>query len=748
MLGPATRQLAAVACGCVALGLAVERGSGAPGGAAAFRARTVQGQESRPGTLVGTVRGADDLPLAGVQVSAKAAGTTITTTVFTDEQGRYFFPAMRAGEYRAWAQAVGFARAPAAVMIVPGGQKRQAFTLNALRTFDELAPQLSESEWIAALPEDTREQRRMKEILRVNCGMCHSIASVLQHRFDERGWLNMIDAMIRFNRPSRRPTVEFHREELAAYLAAVRGPASPPLDIARHPRPTGEAARVVFTQYDIPLKNEPDGLVVMDGNDWSAGRATHHGYLNHDVVIDLEGYAWLTAFPPPDPGLYKLDPATGQVSWYAIPSDDGQGMRWTHGIVPHPNGRIYFTALTALGEVDPATHAFRFFRPPPGTGGGVAQDLDTDPQGGVWATTRGGAYRFDPTTREWGYFPSPTTPDGGTYGVAADIDGNGWWAQFAGDRVGMGDPTTGRTYEVALRPPWMADTEDTTTARDREFYESIGALTWGGINMVPGAQAPRRMGTDKFGDALWVANFQGENLARIDIRTRDATYYRLPIRSHPYRVTADKNHNAWTSSMGDDWLLRLNPDTTEWTMFQLPVLNCDSRYLWIDHGRDELWVPCARTSQAIRMQFRTADELRALADGAMPDAPVVPAPPAAPPDAGPVAQPPPGEVAVTRGVFDMRTVVMPGPLNAGEREGRKLFYGRCSMCHVRPIGPWIDRTTVRALGEARVLELIAIGSEGMPGQQHSLTPARMQDIVDYLETVTPDQKPATLPGWW
>ena len=224
MLGPATRQLAAVACGCVALGLLAERG-GAPLGATAPQARTPQTEARPTGTLGGAVRGTDGRPLGGVQVSAKAAGTTITTTVFTDEQGRYFFPAMRAGEYRVWAQAVGFARAPAAVMIVPRGQTRQAFTLNALRTFDELAPQLSESEWIAALPEDTREQRRMKEILRVNCGMCHSIASVLQHRFDERGWLNMIDAMIRFNRPSRRPTVEFHREELAAYLAAVRGPA-------------------------------------------------------------------------------------------------------------------------------------------------------------------------------------------------------------------------------------------------------------------------------------------------------------------------------------------------------------------------------------------------------------------------------------------------------------------------------------------------------------------------------------------
>ncbi|MCE2542900.1 MAG: carboxypeptidase regulatory-like domain-containing protein [Acidobacteria bacterium] len=158
----------------------------------AREARAAQTDARPAGVLVGTVQETAGQPLGGVQVSAKAAGTTITTTVFTDEQGRYFFPAMRGGPYRVWAQAVGFARAPAEVTIVAGARIHQAFTLHRLGTLDEIAPQLSESEWIAALPEDTREKRRMKEILRVNCGMCHSIASVLQHRFDERGWLNMI----------------------------------------------------------------------------------------------------------------------------------------------------------------------------------------------------------------------------------------------------------------------------------------------------------------------------------------------------------------------------------------------------------------------------------------------------------------------------------------------------------------------------------------------------------------------------
>jgi len=293
----------------------------------------------------------------------------------------------------------------------------------------------------------------------------------------------------------------------------------------------------------------------------------------------------------------------------------------------------------------------------------------------------------------------------------------------------------------------MQHTQTTATAQDRQFYESIGALTWGEINMVPGAQAPRRMGSDKNGDVVWIANFQGENLARINTRTLDTKYYRLPIRSHPYRVTPDNDHNAWTSMMGDDWLLKLKPDTEEWTMYQLPVLNCDSRYLWIDHARNEIWVPCGRTSQAVRMQFRTSAQLQALADGAMPRTPVVPAP-SLEPTTQPVTQPPLLEPAVTRGVYDMRTVVRPGPLNESELVGRKLFYGRCSMCHVRPNGPWVDQTTVQRMGEDLVLKTIARGSERMPGQQYSLKPAQMQHIVNYLKTLTPNQKPTSLPGWW
>ena len=724
-----------------ALAIAVLAGPGAAVVPAANPA-----EETAAAGLLGTVHGPQGEPLGGVAVYAKGVDRTITTTVFTDARGEYVFPALEPGPYRLWAQAVGFEASRAAATLRAAERTVHAF---ALRAIADVAPQLSEAEWMAALPVRTKTQRRMKEILRVNCAMCHSIASILQHRHDEPGWLALVDQMARYNRANRRPTVEFHKAELARYLAAVRGPDSPPLTPAILPRPAGEAARVVFTQYDIPLANTPDGLVVLDGNDWSEGRATHRGYLNHDVAVAADGNVWLTAFPPPDRTLYRIDVATGQVAWYAVAGADGQGTRSSHGIVVDAAGLIYFTAGNALGRVDPETDTFEFFTPPPGMASIVAQDLDIAPDGAIWATTRGGAFRFDPAGRTWRRYGSVNPFDGATYGVAADADGNGWWTQFNANRLGKADPRTGEIFEVLLRPPWMQEREDTRTPADAAFYRSIGALAEGGdggINMIPGALAPRRMGADRHGEFIYVANFNGESIARIDTRTLATKFYRLPTESHPYRVAVDRHRNAWVSMMGDDWLLKLDARTGEWSRYQLPVLNCDNRYVVSDHGRDEIWIPCARTSQAIRMRFRTPEQVRALREDRLPPLPRVAA--AVPRPAGVLPKAASADPTVTRGVYDMRTVVQPPDLTAEERAGRKLFYGRCSMCHTRPSGPWIDQTTVRSKGRAFVRGKIAEGSAGMPGQQHSLSPRQIDWIVAYLETRTPAERPTGVPGWW
>ena len=57
--------------------------------------------------LTGTVISDSGEKMRGVVVSAQAAGKLIITSVYTDEEGRYFFPAMYEGAYQVWAQAVG-----------------------------------------------------------------------------------------------------------------------------------------------------------------------------------------------------------------------------------------------------------------------------------------------------------------------------------------------------------------------------------------------------------------------------------------------------------------------------------------------------------------------------------------------------------------------------------------------------------------------------------------------------------------
>jgi len=106
-----------------------------------FLARDLLAQ-SAPATanLSGTVKSSDGKPLEGVGVSARNAGETFTTTVYTDQSGRYFFPPVSSGQYKVWAQAVGFDTATSEVGLAGAGKKQMDLTLPALADFHKQLP--------------------------------------------------------------------------------------------------------------------------------------------------------------------------------------------------------------------------------------------------------------------------------------------------------------------------------------------------------------------------------------------------------------------------------------------------------------------------------------------------------------------------------------------------------------------------------------------------------------------------------
>src|SRR6266540_6406447 len=102
--------------------------------------------------LTGIVSSSDAGAMEGVLVSAKKEGSTITTTVVTDEQGRYSFPAarMEAGKYTISIRAIGYKLDGPKRVDVPAGNTGTADL--KLGKVKSLVSQLSNAEWLLSLP--------------------------------------------------------------------------------------------------------------------------------------------------------------------------------------------------------------------------------------------------------------------------------------------------------------------------------------------------------------------------------------------------------------------------------------------------------------------------------------------------------------------------------------------------------------------------------------------------------------------
>ena len=134
---------------------------------------TIQSAQLEP--LGGTIT-SDGVAMEGVVVSARLDRSTVTTTVFTDARGVYRFPALADGNHHVWAQAEGFATARATATVSKGSSSQRDFTMQPIT---DMSMQASGSEWMAALPAATKEQRRMRELIRPNCTQCHSTSVIL-----------------------------------------------------------------------------------------------------------------------------------------------------------------------------------------------------------------------------------------------------------------------------------------------------------------------------------------------------------------------------------------------------------------------------------------------------------------------------------------------------------------------------------------------------------------------------------------
>jgi virginiamycin B lyase len=491
-----------------------------------------RGQAERP-VLAGEVASADEGPMEGVLVSARKANSPITVTIVTDAHGRFAFPPgkLAPGDYSLRIRAVGYTLDGAQALTVPSAQATDVRL--RLRKAEDLAAQLTNTEWLMSMP-GTAEQKRPL----IECMSCHTLERIARSKLDAEAFAPVLRRMANYAnnstmarvqaRVAARDVPDERVRKVADYLATVNLSAGPTwtYPLKTLPRPKGRATRVVVTEYDLP-------------------RAT---IAPHDVRTDHDGMVWYSNFV--EPFLGRLDPRTGEHAEYAIPVLKPGFPTGTLALEPDGDGNWWLAMMFqgGLAKFDTRTQRFQIFAVPAEMNGDATQQSMVMPRrshvdGKVWTNevSKQAILRLDLSTGRFESFePFGATGKGRThspYGLAADADNNLFFMDFGDESIGRVDA---RTRESTLYP--------TPTPNSR----------------------PRRTMLDSRG-RLWFAEFAANKVAMFDIKQETFKEWDVPTpHTYPYDVYLDRNDELWGGTMASDRVLRFDPATGTSVEYLLP----------------------------------------------------------------------------------------------------------------------------------------------------------------------------------
>jgi virginiamycin B lyase len=496
-------------------------------------------QSELSGGATGSVRVASGDSPEGVGVQL-IAPNGVRTTVYTNGEGRYEFPKMQAGVYTL--------RIPTPLVFKPyrrdsveidGPTKLDEIVLERVSKTDDLPPtpeiesQLSGAELLWNLPGTGVEKATFQRA----CSPCHEWQQVLRNRYDERSWGLIVDRMMHYSgtalaiRLKNAPNPDEDYNTIVKWLAKIRGPEWHDAPLRAFPRPRGGSTRVIVTEYELPRN-----LLAL-----------------HDVYGDAKGNIWYTSHKTQYFG--KLDPRTGIATEHTVPLTPG-GMPGTHHVEVDKNGIVWLSENWShnLDRFDPQT-------------GRVTQvhlessvplsapafgNFAIDSAGFIWYDLDFQVRKIDPQTGKiLQHYPLQVNE---SYASLLSYDGNFW--------AGSGPARVGNTAELL----------DLRTGK------------WLNLNTGAHMATAKRGGFDPYGNA-WFGGGDGA-LVELDAKAGRIVEHWPPTAPSPmtdfYEAMPDKNGEVWAGVLHGRQMVRLDPRTEKWTVYQLPEPFAYDRYNWID----------------------------------------------------------------------------------------------------------------------------------------------------------------------
>ncbi len=105
-------------------------------------------------------------------------------------------------------------------------------------------------------------------------------------------------------------------------------------------------------------------------------------------------------------------------------------------------------------------------------------------------------------------------------------------------------------------------------------------------------------------------------------------------------------------------------------------------------------------------------------------------------------------LTVEKRAYDMQKLAHPAAIPDDVFRGRAIWLQRCAYCHdgvgqpsYQTLGPWIDSSMVADLSDDGVRQFITTGTDKMPSFQYALSDKQIDDVIAYLKTISPADKP-------
>ena len=300
-----------------------------------------------------------------------------------------------------------------------------------------------------------------------------------------------------------------------------------------------------------------------------------------------------------------------------------------HDVLVDNEGKVWYTDFGEMfiGKFDPKTlklteYPIKKFKDKAPTG---LLSIEFDHTGKIWFDTmyQGSLGNLDPKTGEISYYPLAPEYNDDTVqlnftGLHYEVDGKVWtksvgrqdifrvdlatntWEKFhPADQLPSGN-TKSSIYQVMADSKnnlWMAEF---TGGHLGKIDAKTTKITW--YPMPTEHARARRMEIDDQ-DRVLVTEYRTSKVAQFDTKTEKFTEYSLPEYTFPYRANFDKNGELWASTMSTDRVVRLDPKTGHAVQYLMPS-DTNMRTVFVDNSTTPVtfWVGSNHDHRIVRVE--------------------------------------------------------------------------------------------------------------------------------------------------